>query len=124
MNKDDLLFILNTAADLSAHQGTGAAALAGAQAAVKSYIADKEELQDPDVLTALDRLFQISAAAEVPGVFTPESFDLTDYVEPKADAYPEPVLIAPPEAEIQEIPPSSTEADYDTKALLTEEPKE
>ena len=85
MTKDDLIFILNTAADLSGHQNNGWAALSRAQDAVKAYVADKEELQDPAMLTAVDRLLKLSSAAQVPGVFKTPDFDLTDYVEPKEE---------------------------------------
>lgn len=133
MEKDDLLFILDTAADLSGHQDNGPVALARTQEAVKGYIADKKELQDPDVLNAIDSLLKISSAAQVPGVFRPTSLDLTDYVDPEPEPEPEPepgpapesVQLPPPEAEVQEAhPPSSTEADDSTKALPTVEPKE
>src|SRR5579859_3985200 len=104
MTKDDLLFILNTAADLSGHQSNGPVALLGAQSAVKTYIADKEELQDPDILTSLDRLLKISSAAQVPGVFNPTGVIITDYLETKEAEEPltiqseEPVATTPDDA--------------------------
>lgn len=105
MEKDDLVFLLNTVADLSSHQNNGPVALASAKGAVKAYVADKEELQDPEILNAIDRLLKISSAAQVPGVFRPTSFNPTDYVDQPEEE--EPIEVAP----VAEPTPSTTEAD-------------
>jgi hypothetical protein len=85
MTKEDVLFILNTAADTSAHQGAGVNALSGAQQAIKAYAKDHTELQDPEILAAIDRLLKVSSAAEVPGVYKPTGFNFNDYVDQKTE---------------------------------------
>jgi hypothetical protein len=124
MTKDDLIFLLNTAATVSAHQSSGQVALDGARGIIKAYIKDKEELQDQAVLMVYDNLLQVSAAAEVPGVFTPGSFDLTDYVDPQTETTTEPETLEPTSTTPDDAPVTEPSPEQLQTPAPTEDPKE
>lgn len=86
MTKDDLIFFLNVAADLSGHPATGPVPLAAAQAQIKEYLKQHTDLNDPAILVPVDRLLKISAAAQVAGTYVPASYDPTLYVDPEEPA--------------------------------------
>jgi hypothetical protein len=82
MTKDDVIFVLNVASDLSGHGYNGPIPLAAAQAQVKAYIKDHPDINDPSLLQPLDRLLKISSAAQVAATYVPGFYNPADYVDP------------------------------------------
>jgi hypothetical protein len=93
MTKDDVIFVLNVASDLSGHGYNGPIPLAAAQAQVKAYIKDHPDINDPSLLQPLDRLLKISSAAQVAATYVPASYVPADYVDPEPAVTPEPAAL-------------------------------
>ena len=93
MTKDDVIFVLNVASDLSGHGYNGPIPLAAAQAQVKAYIKDHPDINDPSLLQPLDRLLKISSAAQVAATYVPGFYNPADYVDPEPEPAPEPAVV-------------------------------
>jgi hypothetical protein len=93
MTKDDVIFVLNVASDLSGHGYNGPIPLAAAQAQVKAYIKDHPDINDPSLLQPLDRLLKISSAAQVAATYVPGFYNPADYVDPEPAVTPEPAVV-------------------------------
>lgn len=86
----DVVFLLNSILALQKHEVGGPDALAAEQARVKDYIADKPDLEDPELLTALDQALKLASSTQVSvaRALATAPFNLTDYVAPAQEPEP------------------------------------
>lgn len=80
MATNDLVGLLEIVAAVVAHPALTPDTLKGAQAQAKAFIADKEDLQDLSLLSAVDKILKYGTAAQVSAAYIPAPFDPKDYV--------------------------------------------
>lgn len=101
MATTDLVQLLEMVGAVVSHPALTPDSLKSARAQIKAAIADKAWLQDPEILSRVDRILQYGTAAQVPASFVATGYNPADYVDPA----PEKKEAPPPEPAKPHAPP-------------------